>query len=445
MNAGAFLENPQFGSTDAISLRELNKRVAMQLSVPQLQNVWVTAELSDVRESGGHCYLELIDKNEATGIIDARLRGIIWASSFYKISANFTTFTGQKLATGLRVMVRGSVNYHAAYGMSFVINDINPSFTMGDVERRRREILMRLDAEGILDLNRSLEWGTPTLRIAVISAQGAAGYGDFINQLYSNTSSFKFVTRLFPAVLQGEKTAASVIAALDNINAQIDDWDCVVIIRGGGATSDLVSFDNYDLAANVAQFPIPVVVGIGHERDVTVLDYVANVRVKTPTAAAEMLIARAEELIAGLREMASDMLLAVNDKISGCSTQLAYMEAQLPVAPINAVERKRLRLDSCLSSLRALTTGRIAPQLARLESMPQSFSVAVDNIIARRNDKLSSAEALLQALSPMATLKRGYTITRVGGKTVTSAAEAKPGETIETIFSDGKITSVINQ
>ncbi|MDE6460678.1 MAG: exodeoxyribonuclease VII large subunit, partial [Paramuribaculum sp.] len=330
-------------------------------------------------------------------------------------------------------------------GMSFVINDINPSFTMGDVERRRREILMRLDAEGVLEQNRSLEWNVPSLRIAVVSAQGAAGYGDFINQLYSNTSSIKFVTRLFPAVLQGEKTASSVIAALDSINEDIDNWDCVVIIRGGGATSDLVSFDNYDLAANVAQFPIPVVVGIGHERDVTVLDYIANVRVKTPTAAAEMLIVRAEELISGLRETASDMLLAVNEKISGCSTQLAYLEAQLPVAPVNAVERKKLRLDTVRSSLYALTTGRIAPQLQQLDKMPQNISLALNNLMARKHDKLAASESLLQALSPMATLKRGYTITRVGGKSVTSLKEIKQGYTLETIFSDGKIKSIITE
>lgn len=441
----SFLEKPDSGTAPAMSLRELNRRVASLLSVPQLQNVWVTAELSDVRESGGHCYLELIDKNESTGIIDARLRGIIWASYFYKISATFAAYTGQRLSTGLRVMVRGSINYHAAYGLSFVINDINPSFTLGDVERRRKEILMRLDAEGILDLNRSLEWNSPALRVAIVSAKGAAGYGDFMNQLYSNTSSLKFVTRLFPAILQGERAASSVIEALDEINASIDEWDCVVIIRGGGATSDLVSFDNYDLAANVAQFPLPVIVGIGHERDVTVLDYVANVRVKTPTAAAEMLIARAEELLAHLRETASDMLLAINAKISGCNTQLAYLEAQLPVAPVTAIDRKRLRLEAATSSLHALTIGRIAPQMAQLAQLPRAFRLAIDNMLARRKDKLASCASLVDVLSPMATLKRGYTITRIDGTAVTSAYAVSPGNKIVTIFSDGKTESIITE
>ncbi|MDE6265408.1 MAG: exodeoxyribonuclease VII large subunit [Paramuribaculum sp.] len=445
MIARSFVEKPDSGNTQAMSLRELNRRVAALLSVPQLQNVWVTAELSDVRESGGHCYLELIDKNESTGIIDARLRGIIWVSYFYKISATFAAYTGQRLSTGLRVMVRGSINYHPAYGMSFVINDINPSFTLGDVERRRKEILMRLDAEGILDLNRSLDWNTPALRIAIVSAKGAAGYGDFMNQLYSNSSSLKFVTRLFPAVLQGERAARSVIEALDEINASIDEWDCVVIIRGGGATSDLVSFDNYELAANVAQFPLPVIVGIGHERDVTVLDYVANVRVKTPTAAAEMLIARAEELLAHLRDTASDMLMAIKAKISGCNTQLAYLEAQLPVAPVTAIERKRLRLDAATASLHALTAGRIAPQLAQLDQMPRAFRLAIDNLLARRRDKLASYTSLVEVLSPMATLKRGYTITRIGGKAVTSAHAVTPGDKIVTIFSDGKTESIITE
>ena len=307
----------------ALTLRELNRRIAMLLSVPSTQNVWVTAELSDVRTSGGHCYFELIDKNEVTGAVDSRLKGIIWSSNYVRLSAMFAAETGQRFATGLRVMVRGSVNYHAAYGMSFVVNDVNPSFTMGDVERRRREILLRLEREGILNLNRQIEWPVPALRVAVVSAAGAAGYGDFMKQLYGNASRLKFETRLFPAVLQGERAAASVIDALNAVNADLDNWDCVVIIRGGGATSDLISFDNYELAANVAQFPLPVIVGIGHERDVTVLDYIANMRVKTPTAAAEWLVANAEARLEELRRTASDMVRAVQEKIGGAATQLA--------------------------------------------------------------------------------------------------------------------------
>lgn len=431
------------GGVPALTLRELNRRIAGQLAVPSLQNVWVVAELSDVRQSGGHCYFELIDKNESTGIVDARLRGIIWASVFPQLSARFSAYTGQRLATGLKVMVRGSINYHAAYGMSFVVNAIDPSFTMGDIERRRREILKRLETEGILELNRSLEWNCPTLRIAIVSAPGAAGYGDFISQLYSNGSRLRFVTRLFPAVMQGERTAASVIDALDEINSQVDDWDCVVIIRGGGATSDLVSFDNYELAANVAQFPLPVIVGIGHERDVTVLDYIANMRVKTPTAAAEWLIGQAQEALDNLRVIASDMLRAVNDKLGGCATQLAYIEGQLPVAPAAAVERALSRLHQASVSLVSASSGRIAPELARLRQMPQAIGVAVHNLLSRHSDRLDAKRSLLDALSPMATLRRGYTITRVNGKAVTSVSDLTAGAVIVTSVQDGTLESTV--
>lgn len=190
----------------ALTLAQLNARVARQLTVPSLQSVWVTAELSDLRVSGGHCYMELIDKNPATGAVNARMRGIIWAGSYGRLSARFLADTGQRLATGIKVMVCGTVNFHPSFGMSFVISDINPSFTMGEIERRRREILMRLRSEGVLELNRSLPWPDPTLRIAVISARGAAGYGDFINQLFNTPSHLRFSVRLFPALLQGERT-----------------------------------------------------------------------------------------------------------------------------------------------------------------------------------------------------------------------------------------------
>ena len=427
----------------SITVRELNRRIASLLAVPDTQNVWITAELSDFRQSGGHCYMELIDKNETTGIIDARLRGIIWANNFSRLSARFVAYTGQPLSTGIKVMVKGCVNYHASFGMSFVISDINPAFTLGDVERRRREILERLKTEGILDLNKNVEWSVPALRIAVISAEGAAGYGDFMNQLYSNPYSLKFVTGLFPAILQGERAASSVIGALEAVNAQLDKWDGVVIIRGGGATSDLVSFDNYDLAANVAQFPLPVIVGIGHERDVTVLDYIANMRVKTPTAAAEWLIANAESQLDNLRRIAADMLRTVNDLLSGCKTQLAYLEGQLPVAPVAAVERMKSRLRAASSALVAATAGRMAPAMARLDQMPQAMRVAIGNLLARRNDRLQSANALLDALSPMATLRRGYTITRVNGKVVSSVQSLSPGDKITTSVHDGVMESVV--
>lgn len=293
---GILEETPQ-----PVTLQALARRVSAALADTSLFNVWVVAELSDLRVNHGHCYLELMEKHPSTGAILARMRAVIWANVFPRINADFLSTTGQRLASGIKVMVCGTVNYHPAFGMSFVISAIDPAFTMGEAERRRREILRKLQIEGVLELNRSIEWPDVPNRIAIISAPGAAGYGDFIHQLYTNPSGLRFHTQLFPAVMQGERTSPSVIAALDSIAAGMDEFDCVVIIRGGGATSDLLAFDDYELAANIAQFPLPVVIGIGHERDTTVLDYVANMRVKTPTAAAEWLIARGENALAALR------------------------------------------------------------------------------------------------------------------------------------------------
>ena len=427
----------------ALTLAQLNARVARQLTVPSLQSVWVTAELSDLRVSGGHCYMELIDKNPATGAVNARMRGIIWAGSYGRLSARFLADTGLRLATGIKVMVCGTVDFHPSFGMSFVISDINPSFTMGEIERRRREILMRLRSEGVLELNRSLPWPDPTLRIAVISARGAAGYGDFINQLFNTPSHLRFSVRLFPALLQGERTSASVIAALDAIAAESHQWDCVVIIRGGGATSDLVAFDDYDLANNVAQFPLPVIVGIGHERDVTVLDFVAAMRVKTPTAAAQWLISKGEEALEQLQFMGSEILRAAADTMAGARTRLAYFDGLLPLAPSTALERAASRLHRASAAVGAVGPACIAPARERLNGRLRMIETAASAAIERQLTRLRSASALADVLSPMATLRRGYTITRIDGHAVKSVASLSEGTRIETVLPDGTVYSEI--
>lgn len=427
----------------AISLSALTARIAGRLSTPELRDVWTVAEASDMRTSGGHCYLELIEKNEATGAVTARLRAIIWASQLSGLQCKFAAVTGQRMATGMKLLVRGSVNFHSAYGMSLVISDVDPSYTVGDVERRRREILQRLTREGIAEMNKRLPWPAPALNIAVISARGAAGYGDFRHQLYANAQRFRFRVKLFEAVMQGEHTARSVIGALERIAADEREWDCVVIIRGGGATSDLISFDNYDLAANVAQFPLPVIVGIGHERDVTVLDYVAAMRVKTPTAAAEWLVGQAQALLDGLRRTGAEILQSVTDRISGCRAQLAYIEGQLPHAPKAAIERSLSRLAARALQLSGAATARTAPETARLASRGEKIATAARNAIDRSRRQLDASIALLDALSPMATLRRGYSITRIGGHAVKSVEEMPAGTTIETIVADGHVVSTV--
>ncbi|MDE5786107.1 MAG: exodeoxyribonuclease VII large subunit, partial [Duncaniella sp.] len=259
------------GQQPSLTLEQFNNLIAeVVTSAPSLRSAWVTAETSDLRRNG-HCYLELIQKNPLTGDTIARARATIWRTTFQRIDADFFLATGTRLDSGMKVMVKVTANYHPAYGLSLNITDIDPAYTMGDLMRLRREILARLTADGVINLNRELEWKIPSLRVAVISAEGAAGYGDFMRHLADNPRRLSFTTALFGAVMQGTQAPASIIAALDEIASEEERWDCVVIIRGGGATSDLASFENYELAANIAQFPLPVIVGIGHERDVTVL------------------------------------------------------------------------------------------------------------------------------------------------------------------------------
>lgn len=428
---------------EGITLSQLNRRVSQALNVAPLQNVWVVAELSDLRVSHGHCYMELMEKDPSTGSVTARLRAVIWASTYPRLNAEFFGATGQRLASGLKVMVCGTVNFHSAFGMSFVISAVDPSFTMGEAERRRREILERLTREGVVNDNRTLQWPEVAHNIAIISAKGAAGYGDFINQLYTNPSRIRFKTELFTAVLQGDRTAPSVIEALDLIAARQQDFDCVVIIRGGGATSDLLAFDDYNLAFHVAQFPIPVIVGIGHERDTTVLDYVANMRVKTPTAAAEWLIARGEAALDQLRRIGADIMLTVNDIIKHAQTHLAYSESAFQLAPAAAIERAQTRIHKSSMLLAETGARRITPELARLTAVAKAIETAAVNAVSRSLDRLKSRAELLEVLSPQATLRRGYSITTINGHAVRSADELRPGDVVTTTLAEGTIQSTV--
>ncbi len=407
---------------NAISLLELNTRISAALAAnPQLNNVWVTGETSDLRCSGPHCYFELIEKNPETGTPMARARATIWGSRYGRLNDTFRAATGSPLTSGIKVMVQASVSYHPVYGLSLNITDVNPEFTLGDLLRRRREMLARLEAEGILMLNRQLAMPIPAQRIAVISAAGAAGYGDFINQLYTNRACLRFATRLFPAVMQGESAPASIIAALEQVAQCDDEYDCVVIIRGGGATGDLACFDNYPLAANIAMFPLPVIIGIGHERDVTLLDYVAHLRVKTPTAAAEWLIGRGNEALDRVLSIGSAILEAASSRINSSHRRLATIAGQLAPTALNVLAQNRRRVD---------------------DHPVQLMAQSVDARIARQRDRLTAIGQLIDTLSPQATLRRGFSITRVDGHAVTSA-DLPPGTKLTTTLATGEITSTV--
>lgn len=426
-----------------VTLLQLNQYIASLLTVPATQNVWVVAELSDVNARGGHCYMELLQKDEA-GRQVAKARAVIWANNFRTIAYEFHSATGQQFATGLKVMVRASVSMHPVYGMSLVINGVNPEFSMGDLLRRRQESIERLRKLGVLDSNRELSLADFPNRIAIISAPTAAGYGDFMKQLYGNSSHLRFYTTLFPAVVQGEKAPESMIAALEAIAERADEFDCAVLIRGGGASSDLLAFEDYNLAETIANFPLPVIIGIGHERDVTLLDYIAHTRLKTPTAVAEFLVGNGEQRLADLQRIASAILQTVSDTIGGAKEQLSYFEGIMPIAPVNALKGQQNRLTRALMSLSGISAKRISPALERLKVQQEMLPQILNAAIERAGVRLDSREQLVKALSPLAVLSRGYSITRVEGRALRKASEAPAGTVVETILADGSIKSIVN-
>ena len=427
----------------AISLVEFNRRIGGLLHDASVQRCWVVAETSDVRQSGGHCYLELVQKDAQTGQTLARMRGIVWASVYARLRCEFERATGQPFASGMNVLVEVSAHFHEQYGLSVVITGINPTYTLGDMARQRLEILNRLRREGIIDLNKQLPWVDVAQRVAVISAAGAAGYGDFMNQLHNNPSGIKFYTCLFPAVMQGQSTVTSVIAALERINDYADLFDCVVIIRGGGSTSDLNSFDNYDLAANVAQFPLPVICGIGHDRDNTVVDSVASVRVKTPTAAAEWLLDRAQSALDHVNALTDMVVDSATQMLSGARQQLAYFTSGIPLMADNIVVRHRARLQQIAAAIPVVAARRIDGAGKDLAFASQRLAMAARQCVANERQRVTGLEKQVELLSPDRVLRRGYSLTLRDGHVVTSASSLRAGDSLVTRFADGERTSVV--
>lgn len=428
-------------SKGAVTLLEFQQMISNTIRMkPELQARWVIAELSDVRVSGGHCYMELVEKDSAGGT-RAKMRAMIWSSLFMGLRSKFHAATGSDIRSGLKVMVRGSANHHNVYGLSFVISDIDPSYTMGDMERLRREILERLVREGVAGSNRSLGLPPVLQRIAVISAPGAAGYGDFMNQIGLNPEGFVVYPMLFPAVMQGDRTVPSVLDCLDRIEQALDFWDCVVIIRGGGATTDLNGFDNYELARRVATFPVPVVVGIGHERDRTVLDELACVRCKTPTAVAAFIIDRMRDYYARVADLVHRVARYDREALKGEHLRLANLEQTVPSLVKQKVMRERLRIRDLVAGVERGAASRVRREETRLDKDLLRIFSATSGAVRREEMRLEKLDSMVRVLSPENILKRGYSITRIGGRSIRDASVVKPGEVIETRLASGTLSS----
>ena len=306
---------------------------------------WVEAELSECRENGGHCYMELIEKDEHSNTPIARAAAKCWRQTWLMVKPYFERTTGQPLRAGMKVLLKVYAQFHESYGFSWIVSDIDPTYTMGDMARRRQEIVNQLREEGVFDLQKELEIPMFAQRIAVVSSENAAGYGDFCNQLADNEYGFVFQTMLFPAIMQGEQVEQSVIAALNKINNVIDDFDVVVIIRGGGATADLSGFDTLALAENVANFPLPIITGIGHDRDESILDMVSHTRVKTPTAAAAFLIDHLAEVMSRIDECQTAVVAYVNRRMEMERMRLDRVSTHLAASCKELLLNKRHRVE----------------------------------------------------------------------------------------------------
>ncbi len=406
---------------NSVSLSELTDRIQGVIRTNFESAVWVRAEISELRENNGHCYLELIEKDADTDGILAKTRATCWASVFRMLKPYFESSTGESLRAGLNVLVAVTVEFSGLYGFSLNVRDIDPSFTIGELAARRLQIIRQLEADGIADMNKQLPFPHLPQRLAIISSATAAGYGDFCDQLKRDSSQFAFYPKLFPATMQGEQAEASIIAALERIYKHMDLFDVVVIIRGGGATTDLACFDTYNLALNCAQFPLPVIAGIGHQRDISILDMVAHTSVKTPTAAAEFLIGKMQD--------AKDELLNLADDIHSVISQLISTQEQ-------QLERMKLQIKQ------AARTGYLRQQ-HQLEQQGYRIRTAVRQIMQNHQIKLEQLRNRIDIHSPAFLLQRGYSITTLNGKRLTSVAQVKPGNVIKTWLADGEFESEV--
>lgn len=387
---------------NAITLYDL--AVLIRRTIDQgLPNTYlVTAEIQSLSVNrSGHAYLELVEKSEEGDRVISQARATIWAGQYRMIKAYFESATGRQLQSGIRIMVKAKVNYHEIYGLSLNITDILPEYTVGEIAMQRQRTIDQLKADGIFDMNRTLALPRLVQRIAVISSATAAGYGDFCKQLQGNQYGYYFSATLFEAAVQGDGAAASIIEALDSIAECRDQFDCVAIIRGGGSKTDLACFDQLAISQHICQFPLPIITGIGHDRDESVADLVANTPLKTPTAVAQFLIDRAHGCDMALNAKSAAIMRKVAMAMSGKISAIYMAWDRI----INRVKNRLLQADA----------------------------------------RLQTIEARIEARSPKAVLRRGYTYVMVDGKIVTTAAQLKDGQKITTVFNDGTATSVVTE
>jgi len=453
---------------EAITLFQLNQRIRGIIDDAMLRSLWVTAEISQLQVNrNGHCYLDLVEKDELSDQIRARSRALIWAPNFRMLKAYFESTTGQALAQGMKVLVKVNVQFQEVYGLSLIVNDIDPSYTMGDLARKRREVLMQLEEEGVSDMNKELPVPQVIQKIAIISSPTAAGYGDFINQLENNPYHIKFYHKLFPAVMQGERASASITAAFDRIFRHADFFDAVVLIRGGGASIDLMCFDDYWVAFHIAQFPLPVITGIGHERDETVADLVAHTRMKTPTAVAAFLIEQAgsflqevDEKAVEIATLAREVLKAEKqrtDNLASAYVPLVKMSLQqrrsrlerqvgrLPVSVSRRMSEAANRLDRYMDKAGNLSKQLFRSRWQQIGLQEQKIRSLPGRRISKETEKLKNLEQTARLNDPERLLEKGYSLTYLNGKLLKNVEMTREGDEIITKIRDGQVAGQVTR
>ena len=427
-----------------LSLYELNSLVRDVISMSLPDSYWVEAELSEAREGyGGHCYMELIEKDEHSNTPIAKAHASCWRNRWMLLKPQFERVTGQRIHAGMKVLLKVHAQFHENYGFSWIVDDIDPTYTMGDMARKRMEIIQTLKEEGVFDLQKELKLPMFCQRIAVISSATAAGYGDFCNQLADNGYGLQFTTALFAATMQGEGVEQSVISALNCINEEWENWDCVVIIRGGGATSDLSGFDTLALAENVANFPLPIITGIGHERDESVLDMISFQRVKTPTAAAAFLVDHLTEVYARIEDAQEAIVNYVKRRLQVERMKFERLSTQIPTLFSLVKVRQSNRLDQLLNRLKVKAERIPADGLHRLEMLEARLKEPVARKLERELHRIDMLSQRAIAQDPEHLLSRGYSITLKDGKSIKDASQLKAGDEIETRFAKGVAKAVV--
>lgn len=450
--------------TERLSLTELQLiiRDSLYLALPDMY--WVIAEISEIKENyAGHCYIELIEKHPDEKNVRARVKAIIWSNRFRFLKSFFENITGESLKEGLKILIKTKVEYHELYGLSLIISDIDPAFTIGDMAMKRQLVIKKLEQEGVFTMNKELDFPVVPQKIAIISSQNAAGYSDFINHLKENSFGFIFYTALIETAMQGIETEQGVISALDKIAINADRFDLVVIIRGGGSQSDLSWFDSYNIAYHITQFPLPVITGIGHDKDMSVTDMVANQSFKTPTAAAGFLIdcmAVAETRIikmftdikdisqiiiennrnrietSGIKlfPLARIRMSGIKDKLSGKIIEIISIGKRYTfkagLVPVN----QKSRLES---GVKSFSSGKVM----ELKRIRQNLVSGTQNSLNTNNTRLQVMESSLNILKPENVLQRGYTITSLNGTILKNSNQVKKDDLIDTKFSDGVVRS----